>query len=1398
MKNLTKIFMAIVMLAAYSCATDLTNDLGVQVNGDGQTTITLSLEETKTQLGEELGGEYPLYWSAGDKISVNGVKSNALSADYDGQPSATFTIPGVVAENYNIAYPAAGEGEVLFAENQAYKANNLSNGVTTMYAKAAAGEPVQLNNLTAILKIGFVGEATLTHAQISTIDRAPIAGAFGVDFESGAVEATDASVAVINYSFGEGVTLSSEPTYIHVAVPAGVYNELYVTLYDSENGVMHATVKADDKKPLVAGKLRKFSNNVQYAANDKVFFIKTYEELDELRAFPEDECKAILANDIVIPEGETWAPIENFEGIFNGNGYAIKGLNAPLFGTTSASIKGLHLEDVNIVEEVNPNVGAFARAIVATDTLKPVIENCTASGKITVKCANYVLNGSSIESFAIGGLVGQVKGVDIKNCTNNINIDVDQVIETANTTIIYPSVAGIVGLVNVYEKSDNTVVLSNLSNLTNNGAIDVNEVSYIKNDYASPVVPYVAGVAARFVSSNHNCTVDNITNNGAIKLQGKYGEGKTADNKDKDDSEIDDVNYNDIDPCLGGVFGFIETKSCSNVHNYGSVTIENAYSRFHYIGGIAGMCGKFTVLKDLHNHGNVTLATSARIASLHCAGVIAHTLEDSSLTNSTNEGKITANSTPVAGKSGHRFHRIGGVVGFADGSVKNCENLKKGTINSGGTIQAANNWRDVCFGGVVAYKESDPIEECTNHADITLGVNIAKPSETNPLAGGLTDASKRFSAGGVVGLTAQPCNNVTNHGNITLYGKANSWYVGGCVGDMNYAGNLGVGGYYNYGVINFKTHGTGYHTNDYIVFVGGCIGYAKGTVTDVVNNSTGTVQIDGATFSKDCYIGGAIGCVDSATGVANTVTNNAAININGTTFNANSFIGGALGRVANAEAKATSIINYGTITFSNEAKHTAGNPHIGGAIGDTKGAVSSVTNNKSGEILVENATFPGAVFFGGCVGRGQGGANATITNATNYAPFTVDNIEFLSGAFRMGGIASHTTAPISKSTNHGAVMIGAGEESAINIAVSSGIYVGGVLGQNESADAIPSELTNNGAITIGDGLKVTGTSIIIRLGGVIGQCVTTTISAVKNTGTINIGTETGSPVTFQTHTLIGGVVGEFGTANTTITGAVNEGAVNINMLTNSANYQHTAYGGMVGLANRVSTYTNCYNSGSITLGNSFNAPKNHASIGGFFGVATTSQTLNNCYNSGTIKVEAGAKVGAEKDQHVGGLAGYLSADAKIEATKGFRNIGNIEVYNINNVPRVSYVGGVAGNATKSVANSQVYCNIVAPGATQVGMIVGASRASSPQANNCKLGGKIAKVLNADGTPKYVSVWSSESKGYFDPDTSEEIIDPNAPEGEITPFWKVIYGGTWADASENNCDSCSYIGSITIQ
>ncbi|MBO4935137.1 MAG: hypothetical protein J6C94_00005, partial [Alistipes sp.] len=66
MKRFSRIFFAVAALAVgFSCTTDTTEDLSLSIKGGG-TELAISLEESRTQLGEKADGLYPLYWSEGD------------------------------------------------------------------------------------------------------------------------------------------------------------------------------------------------------------------------------------------------------------------------------------------------------------------------------------------------------------------------------------------------------------------------------------------------------------------------------------------------------------------------------------------------------------------------------------------------------------------------------------------------------------------------------------------------------------------------------------------------------------------------------------------------------------------------------------------------------------------------------------------------------------------------------------------------------------------------------------------------------------------------------------------------------------------------------------------------------------------------------------------------------------------------------------------------------------------------------------------------------------------------------------------------------------------------------------------------------------------------------------
>ena len=92
MKHIAQLLsVALCAIMVAGCQTDTTCDL----QKAGTTTLSVSIAETRTALGEKSNDTYPVYWSEGDCIAVNGIKSNAVSINEEDKTRATFTINSV-------------------------------------------------------------------------------------------------------------------------------------------------------------------------------------------------------------------------------------------------------------------------------------------------------------------------------------------------------------------------------------------------------------------------------------------------------------------------------------------------------------------------------------------------------------------------------------------------------------------------------------------------------------------------------------------------------------------------------------------------------------------------------------------------------------------------------------------------------------------------------------------------------------------------------------------------------------------------------------------------------------------------------------------------------------------------------------------------------------------------------------------------------------------------------------------------------------------------------------------------------------------------------------------------------------------------------------------------------
>ena len=1270
MKNLMKIFTVIAALVAASCTTDVTEDLSANVGAVGQTEIVLSLEESRTQLGEKAGDLYPLYWSEGDKISVNGVESNALSVS-ENSAVATFTVTGALTTPYCIAYPAAAKDEVVFADQQSHTEGTIANGTSTMYAYSENGGGVAMKHLTGILKIGVTGDKTLSYAQISTVDRAPIAGAFTLNFESGEVAATSTAKELIGYSFGEGVALSSTPTYLHVAVPAGVYEELYVTLYDTEGGVMYATVKAGDNKPLAAGMVREFSNTLIYAPNASVFVIR---DKESLKAFAAEaatlEKDALFVADVDMT-GEAWTPIEGYAKSVLGNGYSIKGLTAPLFGTTSASIKGLHLTDVAIVTNNDPVSAALARTVTATDAIAPEISHCSVSGTLVVENPAFDANdGTSGNELVYAGLVARSIGAKIDNCVNNISITVNNLTQPADTANLYPFYAGITAYSIEFKRSDASILYSDVTNCTNNGAILVQDKSV--PDATTTRTAYIGGIVCRSGDANAAVLSGN-TNNGPITVTSlTYNSGGRAMiggvlARGRHFSEFTN-NVNNaggkitLGPVtnvyVGGVLGYNNNVAGeflanlwagSNCHNHADITLEaEAYNSIH-VGGVAGFV-QYWDFTNCDNTGNISVKTTAATTKtdFNVGGWAGQYTGDSADARQprpyylTNSGTVTVDLYDATMNS---TLRVAGLIAYSHAAVRNSTTYKsakvtlKGKINQ--TVKAAtfnddSSETQVTIGGFGGYFASTGSYDCTVENDLEVDATWTG-----------TNASF-VQIGGIVGRTHNKLWTTTHTGNVTVNGDFSTviTHIGGCAGmtywnnkDFVNEGNVTVTG--SYGQLN----------------VGGVTGSANHGADLLINK--GNVTVD-ATYNALACIAGCVAysvyddkkdkaCTNCDNYGKVTVTGNHAAS---TDVN----VAGVACWVSTASKDNTNLHNHeGADIYVNLASSN-GKINVGGVIYKSKAVLSNSTNR--GNITVEGKA-GNTVYVGGVITT-QNGQNRT--NLTNYGKIT------LGGNFRgscfVGGICydGQYSKVWKNCHNYGDI------EFTKQFTNTGNVRSGGILGKHETeGHAILEECSNSGDITF-----LGHSDSYVRLGGLVG-CHRGGATIVVRNGFTNSGNITyAGDVAGADNIHIGGIIGCPGGSYKYYISSTS---------TNENGESVTTDEGWTG---------NIVNTGTITLSGKSEGGKLRA--GGLFGLFEYNET----------PFFHGAKF-------------YQLGDIVYTGDPGVKS----------GVPGEGFVGGVVAYSVAPVSNVECYCTINAPTATHLGMIMATPRTpGSIIATNCKLGGTI--------------------------------------------------------------------------
>ncbi len=244
MKKLALFAVAILLLAG--CQKNIIGDTSVEA---GITTLSVSLEESRTSLGSKVDDTYPTFWSEGDCIAVNGHKSDAVEIDSQNKALATFSIQAVLDYPYAITYPhtdatTADVPKVEFMAVQEYTEGSFANGSAPMYGYVAkSGDKIVLNHLAGVLRFAIRGEEGVESVlkSLTITSSKALSGEFAVDCQSGAITPTENSKKSVVLNIAKGLTLSADrDSYLYIAVPHGVLGLCELTFTDTNGKVLKA------------------------------------------------------------------------------------------------------------------------------------------------------------------------------------------------------------------------------------------------------------------------------------------------------------------------------------------------------------------------------------------------------------------------------------------------------------------------------------------------------------------------------------------------------------------------------------------------------------------------------------------------------------------------------------------------------------------------------------------------------------------------------------------------------------------------------------------------------------------------------------------------------------------------------------------------------------------------------------------------------------------------------------------------------------------------------------------------------------------------------------------------------------------------------------------------------
>lgn len=472
------------------------------------------------------------------------------------------------------------------------------------------------------------------------------------------------------------------------------------------------------------------------------------------------------------------------------------------------------------------------------------------------------------------------------------------------------------------------IALSNsgtISGCTNKGA-----VISVNSTYTSAAARMIGTIAA--VSTG---TVSDCVNDGTITL--------TPSSVNKAASQF-----------VGGVVGQFSASAdvagvdgCVN-NAAVSVQVKNQHSGKLFVGGVCGgtpagnlsTFGDYGIIKDCTNNGEVSVSANASSSQenyLNLGGVIGYAEAD--LNNCDNNAAVSATYPVEQGANTYaKRPSVGGVAGTAVANITDCDNTENGDVKvqgyfTGASLDTEKYPKEIgvgteksylTFGGITGSAGKNntfTVSNCTNAGDIVL--KIVTKIFTDDAAAKIHNV--RIAVGGICGdarAKISQCSTSGNHVYELAGSEAQDGFFGGVVGisrdELKTSSNTG--------------NITAKDMSSVMFQIGGVVGKhnlaTNGTFAN--NGSTSDIKILAGTTTSICYVGGLAGW--SRGGILGTnSSNNPAVAKGSLTISCSipAYVGGLVGKNETGSLLDADVVDGYDISFSNPASGS----RIGGVCG---------------------------------------------------------------------------------------------------------------------------------------------------------------------------------------------------------------------------------------------------------------------------------------------------------------------------------------------------------------------------------------------------------------------------------------------------------------------------------